>query len=71
MDRKDDKRMDKKTLGVVIALGLLLVGIIVSVFVYEAALNTVILDVNGVKYDKSDYESYLKVWEYENGEEDL
>ena len=63
--------MDKKTLGVVIALGILLVGIIVAVFIYDAALNTVILDVNGVKYDKSDFESYLKVWQYENGEEAL
>lgn len=63
--------MDKKTLGVVIALGILLVGIIVAVFIYDAALNTVVLDVNGVKYDKSDFESYLKVWQYENGEEAL
>lgn len=63
--------MEKKTLGVVIALGILLVGIIVAVFIYDAALNTVVLDVNGVKYDKSDFESYLKVWQYENGEEAL
>lgn len=63
--------MDKKTLGVVVALGILLLGIIVAVFIYDAALNTVILDVNGTKYDKSDFESYLKVWQYENGEEAL
>lgn len=63
--------MDKKTLGAVIAIGILLVGIIVAVFIYDAKLNTTILEVNGTKYDKSDFESYLKVWQYENGDEEI
>ena len=63
------KEMDKKQLGIVIALGVLLLGIIIAVFIYDAKLNTNIVEVNGVKYDKSDFESYLKVWQYENGEE--
>jgi len=61
--------MDKKTLGIVIAIGVLLIGIITAVFIYDAKLNTTILEVNGTKYDKSDFESYLKVWQYENGED--
>lgn len=60
--------MDKKTLGIVIALGVVLLGIIIAVFLYDAKLNTTIAEVNGVKYDKSDFESYLKVWQYENGD---
>lgn len=65
------KEMDKKQLGVVIALGVILLGIIIAVFVYDAKLNTSILEVNGIKYDVSDFESYLKVWQYENGEEPI
>ena len=61
--------MDKKTLGIAVVLGVLLVGIIVAVLVYDAVFNTNILTVNGESYDKSDFESYLKVWQYENGDE--
>lgn len=59
--------MDKKSLGIVIALGIILLGIIIAVFVYDGKVNTTIVDINGVKYDQSDFESYLKVWQYENG----
>jgi len=61
--------MDKKSLVVVIVLGVLLFGIITAVFLYDAKLNTTIMEVNGKKYDKADFESYAKVWQYENGEE--
>lgn len=61
--------MDKKSLGIVIVLGVLLLGIITAVFLYDAKLNTTIIEVNGKKYDKADFESYAKVWQYENGEE--
>ena len=30
-----------------------------------------LFDTFKIKYDKSDFESYLKVWQYENGEEAL
>lgn len=61
--------MDKKSLAIVVILGVVLIGIIVAAFVYDGAINTTILEVNGTKYDKKDFESYLKVWQYENGEE--
>lgn len=60
--------MDKKSIGTVVAIGIILLGIIIAVFVYDGAVNTTIVDVNGTKYDKSDFESYLKVWQYENGD---
>lgn len=60
--------MDKKSIGVVSVIGVILLGIIIAIFVYDNAINTTIADVNGTKYDKSDFESYLKVWQYENGD---
>ena len=36
---------------------------------YDGVINTNITEVNGVKYSKEDFESYLKVWQYENGDE--
>ena len=59
--------MDKKSIGVVSVIGVILLGIIVAIFVYDGAINTTIADVNGTKYDKSDFESYLKVWQYSVG----
>jgi len=61
--------MDKKSLAVVVVLGIVLIGIIIGVFVYDANANSTIAEINRVKYNKSDFESYLKVWQYENGEE--
>ena len=60
--------MDKKSLIVVIAVGVLLIGIITAVFLYDGVFNTDIAEINGVKYSKDDFESYLKVWQYENGD---
>lgn len=60
--------MDKKSVGIVVAIGVILLGIIIAIFIYDGAVNTTIADVNGTKYDKSDFESYLKVWQYENGD---
>lgn len=61
--------MEKKQLGIAIALGVILLVIIGSVFVYDTQINTSILEVNGQKYDVEDFKSYLKVWQYENGAE--
>lgn len=61
--------MDKKSIAVVVVLGVILIGIVIATFVYDAKINTSIVEINGVKYSKDDFESYLKVWQYENGEE--
>ena len=61
--------MDKKSLVIVIILGVILVGVIAAAFLYDGVFNTTVLEVNGVKYSQADYESYLKVYQYENGSE--
>lgn len=66
---KGDKRMDKKSLIIVVILGVILLGIITTVFIFDAKVNTTVVDINGLKYSKEDFESYLKVWQYEKGEE--
>lgn len=61
--------MDKKSLVSVIILGVILVGVIAAAFLYDGVFNTTVLEVNGIKYSRADYESYLKVYQYENGSE--
>lgn len=60
--------MDKKSLIAVIFLVAILVAIVVVVFIYDGTMNTTVLEVNGVKYDVTDFENYLKVRQYEAGE---
>ncbi len=62
-------KMEKKSIVAAVVAGILIVGVIIAVLVYDGFVNTVILEVNGVKYDKSDFESYLKVYQYEKGKE--
>lgn len=59
--------MDKKSIIVVGILGVILLAIIGAVFIYDGKINTNIVEINGEKYSKSDFESYVKVWQYGNG----
>lgn len=59
--------MDKKSIVVLGVLGIILLVIIGAVFIYDGKINTNIVEVNGEKYSKSDFESYVKVWQYQNG----
>lgn len=61
--------MDKKSLVIVIILGVILIGVVAAAFLYDGVINSTILEVNGHKYSQEDFESYLKVWQYESGTE--
>lgn len=62
--------MNTKQIVCVILLFLVIVGTIIAIFAVDSQ-NTNVFAVGKKEYDVSDYESYVKVWYYENNDMEL